>query len=324
MAKLILRRLHQWPDIRQSYEIHLDGTPVASIGSGKTVEIEVAPGLHEITATMGPFLSSQPVRLDIAPEGDHRVEVGTILSSPRGDQVSGSPDALQRRHNRRRSRPSVGFEAPPAAPRISVDFGRRTSPRRRHDRSLVPGAQFPQAGFPASPGALNRAEVGRSGRDGGGGRRHGDPGTIERAVQSRLIAYPGRRRRLGLPRGPLKARTSQFVRHSRHRYGPGLTGRLEQLSVSLSARGRNHRPWRRTTLGQVSCDSSFLSPDGRKAWIIVGTNPGSTPIRRARHFAALGDRPEHGDLPRFSQNVGKIPPDLCMVRVETIIRSQVR
>ena len=60
MANLILRRLHQWPDIRQSYEIHLDGTPVASIGSGKTVEIEVAPGLHEITATMGPFLSSQP------------------------------------------------------------------------------------------------------------------------------------------------------------------------------------------------------------------------------------------------------------------------
>ena len=43
MAKLIFRRLHQWPDIRQSYEIHLDGTPVASIGSGKTVEIEVAP-----------------------------------------------------------------------------------------------------------------------------------------------------------------------------------------------------------------------------------------------------------------------------------------
>ena len=82
MAKLILRRLHQWPDIRQSYEIHLDGTPVASIGSGKTVEIEVAPGLHEITATMGPFLSSQPVRLDIAPEGDHRVEVGTFLRNP--------------------------------------------------------------------------------------------------------------------------------------------------------------------------------------------------------------------------------------------------
>jgi hypothetical protein len=27
MAKLILRRLHQLPDIRQSYEIHLDGTP---------------------------------------------------------------------------------------------------------------------------------------------------------------------------------------------------------------------------------------------------------------------------------------------------------
>ena len=82
MAKLILRRLHQWPDISQSYEIHLDGTPVASIGSGKTVEIEVAPGLHEITATMGPFLSSQPVRLDIAPEGDHRVEVGTFLRNP--------------------------------------------------------------------------------------------------------------------------------------------------------------------------------------------------------------------------------------------------
>jgi hypothetical protein len=82
MAKLILRRLHQWPDIRQSYEIHLDGIPVASIGSEKIVEIEVVRGLHEITATMGPFLSSQPVRLDIAPEGDHRVEVGTILRNP--------------------------------------------------------------------------------------------------------------------------------------------------------------------------------------------------------------------------------------------------
>jgi hypothetical protein len=82
MAKLILRRLHQWPDIRQSYEIQLDGTPVVSIGSEKTVEIEVAPGLHEITATMGPFLGSQPVRLDIAPGGDHRVEVGMILRNP--------------------------------------------------------------------------------------------------------------------------------------------------------------------------------------------------------------------------------------------------
>ena len=82
MAKLILRRLHQWPDIRRSYEIYLDGTPVATIGGGKTVEIEVAPGLHELTATMGSFLSSQPVRLDIAPEGDHRVEVGTFLRKP--------------------------------------------------------------------------------------------------------------------------------------------------------------------------------------------------------------------------------------------------
>jgi hypothetical protein len=82
MAKLILRRLHQWPDIRRFYEIYLDGTPVASIGSGKTVEIEVAPGLHELTATMGQFLSSQPVRLDIAPEGDHRVEVGAFLRNP--------------------------------------------------------------------------------------------------------------------------------------------------------------------------------------------------------------------------------------------------
>ena len=529
MAKLILRRLHQWPDIRQSYEIHLDGTPVASIGSGKTVEIEVAPGLHEITATMGPFLSSQPVRLDIAPEGDHRVEVGTFLRNPhllaigltsmawlflativvlgapfanlaarvfwpvgpllgtvllglsplvarvacatrwrnrylhirpiapagstvpkrragpgwrprmsvRGLMVAvlvlggllglhlhrarlqreavsaikraggsvryhwepeggvvgrpvnptwwestmarlgpdhfgrvvwvgfngspiGEPDdgvmahiarledleeldfspvshpsvsdaglaylrglprlqrlnlsrtgvrgpglahlrgmnqlkrlellelplkdedlihlggitslevlgALQQRHNRRRSRPSVGFEALPTAPRISVDFGCRTSPRWRHDRSQVPGAHIPQAGFPASPGALNRSEVGRSGRDVGGGRRHGDPGTIQRALPSRFIAYPGWRPWLGLPRGALKARTSRSVRYSRFRYGPGLTGRLEQLSISLSARDRSHRRWRRTTLGQVSWNYSFLSPDGRKAWII--------------------------------------------------------
>ena len=69
--------------------------------------------------------------------------------------------------------------------------------------------------------------------------------------------------------GPLKARTSRFVWHSRHRYGPVLAGRFEQLLVSLSARDRSHRPWRRTTLGQVSCNSSFLSPEGQKAWIIV-------------------------------------------------------
>ena len=529
MAKLILRRLHQWPDIRQSYEIHLDGTPVASIGSGKTVEIEVAPGLHEITATMGPFLSSQPVRLDIAPEGDHRVEVGTFLRNPPllaigltsmawlflativvlgapfanlaarffwpgglflGTLLLGLSPLVARVACATRWRDRYLYIRPiaPAAstvpkrragsgwrPRLSVrglmvavlvlggllglhlhrarlqreavsaikraggsvryhwepegrlvgrpvnptwwestmarlgpdHFGRvvwvgfngspigepddgvmahiarledleeldfspashpsvsdaglaylRGLPRLRrlnlsrtgvrgpglaHLRGMnqlkrlellelplkdedlihlggitslevltlssggitddglahlsglklrqlrlespwisgaglrhvggmtdlmVPGAQFPQAGFPASPGALNRAEVGRSGRDGGGGRRHGDPGTIERALPSRLIAYPGWRRWLGLPRGPLKARTSQFVRHSRHRYGPGLTGRLEQLSISLSARDRSHRPWRRTTLGQVSWNSSFLSPDGRKAWIM--------------------------------------------------------
>jgi hypothetical protein len=36
--------------------VHLDGTPVASIGSGKTVEIEVALGLHEITGFWWPKL----------------------------------------------------------------------------------------------------------------------------------------------------------------------------------------------------------------------------------------------------------------------------
>src|SRR5262245_20828579 len=82
MAKLILSRSQKWPDIRRSYQIHLDGTPVASIGNGKSVEIKVAPGLHEITATIGLSLSSRPVRLDFAPEEDHRVEVETILGNP--------------------------------------------------------------------------------------------------------------------------------------------------------------------------------------------------------------------------------------------------
>ena len=83
MAKLILRRLHQWPRLRR---VPMRSTSTAPrsprSAAGRPSEIEVALGLHEITATMGSFLSSQPVRLDIAPEGDRRVAVGTILRSP--------------------------------------------------------------------------------------------------------------------------------------------------------------------------------------------------------------------------------------------------
>ena len=87
MAKLILRRLHQWPDIRQSYEIHLDGTPVASIGSGKTVEIEVARSPRD-HGDDGPVLEQ--------PTGPTRHRPGRGSSRRGRDVLEESPSARDR------------------------------------------------------------------------------------------------------------------------------------------------------------------------------------------------------------------------------------
>ncbi len=326
MAKLILRRLHQWPDIRQSYEIHLDGTPVASIGSGKTVEIEGARSPRD-HGDDGPVLEQPTGPTRHRPgRGSSRRGRDVLEEShwePEGRLVGRPVNPTWWESTMARLGPDhfgrvvwVGFNGSPIGEpddgvmahiaRLEdleeLDFGPVTLSsggisddglahlsglklrQLRLESPWISGAGLRHVGGMTDLGCLvlnsprldsplplgHLTELRWVGLDGGGGRRHGDPGTIERALPSRIIAYPGWRRWLGLPQGPLKARTSQFVRHLRHRYGPGLTGPLEQLLVSLSAGDRSHRRWHRTTLDQVSCNSSLLSPDGRKAWIIVG------------------------------------------------------
>ena len=83
MAKLILSRPRQFPDMHRPYEVVLDGDRVASIGGGMSLEVPLTPGLHQITARMGPLFQSRPLRLDVGTEGDYHFEIRHALTNRR-------------------------------------------------------------------------------------------------------------------------------------------------------------------------------------------------------------------------------------------------
>jgi hypothetical protein len=79
MAKLIVTRPRQFADRLRKYRILIDGDRAATIGPGETVEIELAPGRHQITARLD-FLSSPPVEIEAGPDEVHHVRAGSNLA----------------------------------------------------------------------------------------------------------------------------------------------------------------------------------------------------------------------------------------------------
>jgi hypothetical protein len=82
MAKLIFTRGRQYADLLRSYEILIDGVKQASVRAGENVAIELQPGPHEITAAID-WCRSNPLQLDVQPDGHHVLHVGPKLSGPR-------------------------------------------------------------------------------------------------------------------------------------------------------------------------------------------------------------------------------------------------
>jgi hypothetical protein len=76
MAKLIVTRARQVADQLRLYRIVIDGQQAAMIAPGKTVEIELTAGHHEIRARLV-LVGSQPVVIDVGAEGVHRLRVGS-------------------------------------------------------------------------------------------------------------------------------------------------------------------------------------------------------------------------------------------------------
>ena len=81
MAKLIVTRprLGRGMDAKQSLDVVIDGEPAASIGLGETIEFELAPGPHQVSARFSQDCRSQPVGVELAPEGTHRLALGPNL-----------------------------------------------------------------------------------------------------------------------------------------------------------------------------------------------------------------------------------------------------
>jgi hypothetical protein len=78
MAKLIVSRTRQFADRLRRYRILIDGDRVASIGPGNTVESDLTPGRHRVTARLD-FMSTPPVEIETAPEGIRHLRVGSNL-----------------------------------------------------------------------------------------------------------------------------------------------------------------------------------------------------------------------------------------------------
>jgi hypothetical protein len=78
MARLIVTRARQVADRFRRYRIVIDGQQAAMIAPGKTVEIELTAGHHEIRARLV-FVGSQPVVIDAGAEGVHRLRVGSNM-----------------------------------------------------------------------------------------------------------------------------------------------------------------------------------------------------------------------------------------------------
>jgi internalin A len=81
-AKLIVIRPRQFADMLRFYDIVVDGKRAASIRPGQKVELELAPGCHEISARLDWF-GSRPVRIKVASQTEHHLEVGNNSLSDR-------------------------------------------------------------------------------------------------------------------------------------------------------------------------------------------------------------------------------------------------
>jgi hypothetical protein len=71
MATLIVNRPRQYGGGFQVYQILVDGLVTATIANGTTVEMELAPGRHQVIARHS-FLSSLPVEVDPRGRGSSR------------------------------------------------------------------------------------------------------------------------------------------------------------------------------------------------------------------------------------------------------------
>jgi hypothetical protein len=79
MAKLVVTRPLQFFDARHQFHILIDGERAATIAPGKTVEIELAPGRHQVKARVD-FLSSPPAEIEAGPAEVRHLQVGSNLA----------------------------------------------------------------------------------------------------------------------------------------------------------------------------------------------------------------------------------------------------
>lgn len=79
MAQLTIRRASQFVGLLGGYPIQVDGETVARISDGQAVTIELQPGRREIIAKRF-GVRSNPVQIDVVPEGQYRLELGSRLS----------------------------------------------------------------------------------------------------------------------------------------------------------------------------------------------------------------------------------------------------
>jgi hypothetical protein len=78
MAKLIVTRARQVAHRFRRFRIVIDGRQVAMIAPGKTVEIELTVGHHELSARLD-FLESPPVVIEAGPEGVYSLRIGSNM-----------------------------------------------------------------------------------------------------------------------------------------------------------------------------------------------------------------------------------------------------
>jgi len=74
MASLVIKRPQHFTEDYNEYRILIDGHPVATIGRGENVRIEVGPGHHEVTASGG-WAGSPSIGIEGDPEVTHHLIV---------------------------------------------------------------------------------------------------------------------------------------------------------------------------------------------------------------------------------------------------------
>jgi hypothetical protein len=79
MATLILTRPRQYVDMLRRYTIIVDGHRRATIRRGQTISLDLPPGRHQVVAKID-WCRSNPVEIEVGPEGRHFLEVGSNLT----------------------------------------------------------------------------------------------------------------------------------------------------------------------------------------------------------------------------------------------------